>query len=120
MTKEELKKYRREVGFELLKKLPFEFVNDTKVDDYGVYCTGMFEYKGKTIFINKEDGLWHLSVSANHPLGYFEMKEVRYKFMPNDMQVAQIFPPREQFVNIHENCYHLFQLNESEEGNGQK
>lgn len=41
---------------------------------------------------------------------FHELKEVRYKFMPNDMQVAQIFPPREEFVNVHENCFHLFEL----------
>jgi hypothetical protein len=26
------------------------------------------------------------------------------------MFVAQVFPPREDFVNVHENCFHLWQL----------
>ena len=30
--------------------------------------------------------------------------------MPDDMTVAQIFPRRESFVNLHENCSHLWQL----------
>lgn len=47
---------------------------------------------------------------ANHTLGYYELKEIRYKFMPDSMQVAQIFPPRKEFVNLHENCFHLYQI----------
>lgn len=62
-------------------------------DEHGVYSTGMFHYKGKQIIITIDDGLWHLSASANHTLGYYELKELRYEFMPDDMTVAQIFPP---------------------------
>lgn len=110
MTSEELRKYRKELPVQF----PIQLKEDTRSDEYGVYSTGLFQYKGKNIVINNEDGLWHLSVAAKHPLGYFEIKEIRYKFMPNDMQVAQIFPPREQFVNVHHNCYHLFELNDNE------
>lgn len=109
MTQEELKKYKRVLPL-TMSMLPIAFVDEHREDKYGVYETGCFEYKGKSIFINKEDGRWHLSVSARHTLGYYEIKELRYKFMPNDMQVAQIFPPREEFVNVHENCFHLFEL----------
>ena len=106
MTHAEIKKYKKELPEFLIPV----FVEDHIEDQYGVYETGAFRYKGKNILINKEDGLWHLSVSANHTLGYYELKEIRYKFMPNDMQVAQIFPPREEFVNVHDNCFHLFQI----------
>lgn len=58
----------------------------------------------------KELGKWHLSVSLTRTIGYYELKEIRYKFMPNNMDVAQIFPPREEFINIHENCFHLYEL----------
>ena len=107
MTKEELLKYKRETP---ASGLPFEMKDETVEDEHGVYSTGIFEYKGKLILINIENGRWHLSISANHTLGYFELKQIRYMFLPNDMQVAQIFPPREQFVNLHENCFHLWQL----------
>lgn len=102
MTKEELKK--------LKITLPIEIEEEIKEDEYGVYSTGAFLYKGKKIMIVKEVGRWHLSVSTNHPLGYQEMKEVRYKFLPDAMEVAQIFPSRANFVNLHENCYHLWEL----------
>ena len=109
MTQEELKKFKKPMPL-ASAKLPIKFVAERIEDKYGVYETGFFHFKGKQIFINKEDGLWHLSVAAKHTLGYYELKEVRYKFMPNDMQVAQIFPPREEFVNVHPNSFHLFEL----------
>ncbi len=112
MTEEELKQYRRPLPL-IMSKLPVVFVEDRVEDGYGVYETGFFEYNGKIIFINKEDDRWHLSVSAGHTLGYYELKDIRYKFMPNDMSVAQIFPPREEFVNVHEYCFHLWELDEA-------
>lgn len=102
MTKEELTK--------LKIHLPVEIEEETKEDEYGMYSTGAFRYKGKNILVVKENGKWHLSVASNHPLGYQEMKEVRYKFMPDGMDVAQIFPSRANFVNLHENCFHLWEL----------
>ena len=50
--------------------LPIDFIYEHIEDEHGVYETGMFTYKGKDILINKEMGEWHLSVSANHTLGY--------------------------------------------------
>lgn len=109
MTKEELKKYKRPFPLDF-NKIPIEFVEDHIEDKYGIYETGFFQYKGKDIFINKELGKWHLSVSLTRTIGYYELKEIRYKFMPNNMDVAQIFPPREEFINIYENCFHLYEL----------
>lgn len=79
-------------------------------DEHGVYSTGCFRWKGKFIAITIDGGLWHLSASTNHTIGYYELKELRYEFLPDQMYVAQIFPPRSEFVNLHENCFHLWQL----------
>ena len=79
-------------------------------DQYGTYSTGVFKYKSMYVMVTKDLGKWHLSVSAKQPLGYFQIKDVCYKFLPNNMEAAQLFPPREQFVNVHPNCYHLFEL----------
>ena len=106
-----MEKYRRPIPSGPLARL---YVKDEREDKYGVYSTGLFAYKGKNVFISVEGGRWHLSVSANHTLGYYELKEIRYKFMPNDMEVAQIFPPREEFINLHENCFHLYELTPAE------
>jgi hypothetical protein len=109
MTREEFEKYRQPMPLAFMR-LPLPIGNDQREDEYGIYSTGFFRYKGKDILVANEHGRWHLSVSCNHPIGYYELKDVRYKFMPNSMHVAQIFPPREEFVNIHENCYHLFEI----------
>lgn len=110
MTEKELKIFKQKDPTDLFAKLGLNFVKDRKKDEYGIYETGEYKYKGMQIFINVEDGLWHLSVSADYPLGYMQIKDVRYKFMPDNMQVAQIFPSRKEFVNIHESCYHLWQI----------
>lgn len=79
-------------------------------DEYGHYSTGLFHYKGKDILITIDDGMWHMSINCDHPIGYYELKEVRYLFIANHRHMAQIFPPRENFVNLEENCFHLFEL----------
>lgn len=106
MTIEEINKYKRPLPL----SFPFTIEEVEVQDEYGVYRTGFYEYKGKTIVVAIEEGRWHLSAAANHTLGYYELKEIRYKFMPNAMAVAQIFPPREEFVNVHPNCFHLWEL----------
>ena len=107
MTEEESVKYNKDAERKSRVFLRASFVC---MDEYGKYYTGTFLYKGKFIIITMDGGKWHLSASTNHPLGYNEMKELRYKFLPDNIQVAQIFPPRKEFVNIHENCYHLWQI----------
>lgn len=103
MTTEELVKLRNEN--------PFGIETHEIRDEYGVYSTGVFRYKGMNLIIAIEAGKWHLSVSAKFPLGYQQLKDIRYKFLPNDIQVAQIFPSREEFVNVHQNCWHLWEIN---------
>ena len=54
---------------------------------------------------------WHLSIS--HPTRYpkwDEIKEARYKFLPDEVTMAQILPPRGEYVNVHPNCFHLHEI----------
>ena len=41
-----------------------------------------------------------------------EVKQVRYEFMPREMTVAMILPPPSEYVNLHENCFHLWEIND--------
>ena len=106
MTREELEKIRQPLN-PVLEQL---FVEHAEEDEYGCYASGLYKFKGKMVFVNLEQGLWHLSASTDHPIGYYELKEIRYAFLPNRIHAAQIFPPREEFVNIHQNCYHLYEV----------
>lgn len=66
---------------------------------------------GATIIITQDAGLWHLSMSYQNRLPtYDELKKARYQYLPECKNVAQIFPPKNEFVNIHEYCLHLWEL----------
>ena len=115
MTEQELKKYKVQVP----KGFPVAFLDTRITDEYGIYETGLFQYQGMKICISIDDGKWHLSVSAKYPLGYEQLKKVRYMFLPNAMHIAQIFPPREQFVNVHTCCWHLWEIDFENDGNNE-
>ena len=117
-TKEELEKCRVEIPVAIQAALAAcegcDFSLHEESDEYGHYSTGLFRYKGKDILITIDDGMWHVSINTNHPIGYYELKDVRYQFVADHRHMAQIFPPREEFVNISENCFHLYELNPDE------
>ena len=57
-----------------------------------------------------KDAMFHLSIS--HPSRYptfDEIKEARYRLIPDDVTMVMMFPPRGQYVNLHTNCFHLYQ-----------
>ncbi len=67
-------------------------------------------------FVTVDAGLWHLSVS--HPKRYptwDELKALRYALLPNNRTFGILFPPAEQYVNFHQNCFHLHELPEMHE-----
>lgn len=73
----------------------------------------MWEYRGNmfAVIVSKDDGLWHISISHHKRYPTFdEIKEARYKFIPDDVTMAMFFPPRSQYVNVHPNCFHLFEV----------
>ena len=72
----------------------------TDVDDYGVYKVGSFLYKNAFVTISKEDGLWTLHVISEAPIGLPLIKEVRYKYLPNNLMMAQIFGDRAEANEI--------------------
>lgn len=59
---------------------------------------------------------WHLSISHRTKDGpgryptWDEIVEARYRFMPGGINVAMMLPPREQYVNLHETCFHLWEV----------
>lgn len=54
---------------------------------------------------------WHLSISTpyRNP-SWEEIKQARYDLVPHDVTMAMILPPVEQYVNIHNYCFHLYQI----------
>lgn len=63
------------------------------------------------VIVTIDQGLWHLSIS--HPtrdLTYDEIKKARYRFVPDNVTMAMIFPPKDQFLNYHEHCFQLWEI----------
>jgi hypothetical protein len=61
---------------------------------------------------------WHLSIShrtneAKPQPGRYptwdEIKDARYRFVPDGLTMAMLLPPKAEFVNVHETCFHLWE-----------
>ncbi|SFU39659.1 DUF7694 domain-containing protein [Alicyclobacillus macrosporangiidus] len=56
---------------------------------------------------------WHMSIS--HPNRYptwDEIRDARYELVPDDVTMAMLLPPRREYVNLHQNCFHLHEIKE--------
>lgn len=69
------------------------------------------------VFIAQEDRLgngdkrWHLSIS--HPARYphwDEIRDCRYDLLPLGVTFAMLLPPPGEYVNVHPNTFHLWEL----------
>jgi hypothetical protein len=61
--------------------------------------------------VSKDDGSWHISVSHPHRYPKWdEIRQARYDLIPNDVFMVMILPPKEEYVNINENCFHLWEI----------
>ena len=61
----------------------------------------------------KETGRWHLSIS--HPHRYPDWDTIanaRYALIPDDVTMMMYLPPQAEYVNIHNNCFHLHESRE--------
>lgn len=71
----------------------------------------MSDFSSKRTIFKKKDLGFHLSIS--HPSRYptwDEIKRVRYELLPNDITVAMLLPPQDEYINIDENTFHLFEI----------
>ncbi len=73
--------------------------------------TNVYQEEDLQIFVSKDEGLWYLSIS--HPTRfptYEEIKHAQYVLLPDEVTMAMLFPPKKEFVNIHNNCFHLWEI----------
>ena len=64
-----------------------------------------------TVIVSRDGGYWHLSIS--HPSrdpSWDEIREARYALLPDDVTMALLLPPREEYVNVHSHCFHLWEV----------
>ncbi|MDR6861940.1 hypothetical protein [Phycicoccus sp. 3266] len=66
---------------------------------------------GLRAIVSRDMGLWHLSVS--HPKRYptwDEIADARERFIPDDVTMAMLLPPKAEYVNLHETTMQLWQV----------
>ena len=77
-----------------------------------------------SVFVAVEDGRFHLSIShrlsdgSRRPGRYptwEEIKDARYRFGPLDKTLAMLLPPQEEWVNVHDTTFHLWEIPPEEE-----
>lgn len=73
--------------------------------------TGVYKMGRCRIIVTQDNGSWHLSISTADALpSYNEIKTARYRLLPDDIYMAEIFPPSNEFVNLHPYTRHLWQV----------
>lgn len=63
------------------------------------------------VMVGNEAGMWHLSIS--HPErdpNWHEIKWCRYEFCPKDTTMVMVLPPENEYVNIGEHVFHLWEI----------
>ena len=74
---------------------------------------GIFDFGECKVIVTVDDGCWHLSIShlKRYPT-LDEIRDARYKFLPDEITVAMFYPPRGEYVNVHKTCFHLWEIKE--------
>jgi hypothetical protein len=68
-----------------------------------------------SVLVTREHGKWHLSIA--HPGRYptwDEVAEARYRLLPGSITAAMLLPPMAEYVNLHERCLHLYEIDDPE------
>lgn len=60
-----------------------------------------------------DDGLMHLSISrADRYPSWDEIRDTRYELLPDEKTFGLLLPPRAEYVNVHQNCFHLWEIDD--------
>lgn len=69
------------------------------------------------VIIDRRQDEWHMSISHHRANPTWEeIRDARYQLIPNEVTMAMILPPKEQYVNLHEFCFHLHEIPDREDG----
>ena len=72
-----------------------------------------------SVFAGREPAGFHLSIShrtnnqtptpGRYPT-WDEIVDARYRFCPLDVTMAQLLPPQDEYVNLHDTTFHLWEV----------
>jgi hypothetical protein len=98
---------------------PAEFINgweyegdmELPVPGCGKTSVKVFRKGPLFVMVGLEEDRWHLSISHKdrYPV-WDEITEARYSLLPNNITFAQLLPPKQEYVNLHPNTFHLWEI----------
>jgi hypothetical protein len=54
---------------------------------------------------------WHFSIShMDRDPTWEEIRDARYELCPDNVTMAMLLPPKDQYVNRHDHCFHLWEI----------
>lgn len=70
-----------------------------------------YQWGDLRVFVGLEPAGWHLSISTpyRNPT-WEEIRQARYDFIPNEITMAMLLPPESEYINVHNYCFHLHQI----------
>jgi hypothetical protein len=75
-----------------------------------------FERDGCLIWVTRDRHAdntvhWHMSISRRdrYP-SWNEIRDARYELLPDNITMAMLLPPKDQYVDLHPNCFHLHEI----------
>lgn len=70
-----------------------------------------YKYGRCRVLVDRRSGYWHMSISHHRQLPtWAEVRDARYALIPNEATMVMALPPKEAYVNIHEFCFHLWEI----------
>ena len=73
----------------------------------------IFKEGDLVIMVSIDDGMWHLSISHKDRYPTLdEIRDARYKYIPDEVTMAMLYPPKAEYVNLCNNCFHLWEIKE--------
>jgi hypothetical protein len=79
--------------------------------------TRRFRYRECTVLVSRDPhlGKWHLSIShVERDPTWDEIAGARYALIPDEAYMVQVLPPRAEYLNLHEHCFHLWEVDGDE------
>lgn len=94
-------KRKRKLKKEFIQKLQ-DSANSEVIasDEYGEYRVGTFLHKAAIVTVQKENGLWSLHVMSEEFISSILVEEIRYKYLPDALLMAQLYGTREEAIQL--------------------
>lgn len=75
--------------------------------------TRRFSYGECTVLLSQDPytSQWHLSIShGDRDPTWEEISGARYELIPDEITMVQVLPPRKDYTNLHDHCFHLWEI----------